>query len=158
MNTNSIYRPAYDLDGVLAAAPPDSRVAWRHLSGSGRAERRQELLKHYRTAAPLMLIANGERFHVISARRDHQEIRRATEDWLRVNYGPAVEKLHLLNCSRTLENVIEFKSEVLIREAITDFYEDNPKVLRGVGKHCPELRLWLVDTSGIRRYEGGAPR
>lgn len=138
---------AYDLDGVLAEKPPASELKWGKMRGEQRQARVRYLIDHYRHAKRI-LTPMGRGSIVISARKEGQEVRSATLAWFLENYG-ATYKLFLLNKSRSVENVIEFKTEVLrSNPQVKYYYEDNKKILKGLKKNLPYIKYFYVDEQG----------
>ncbi len=143
---------AYDLDGVLAQAPPKEWFTkpWRHMSGAERMERQAALTSWYRLAPVLLGPDPTEALHVITARkRDQREV---TLEWF-VEKLPEhrLSTLDMLIESRTLSNVIEHKRMALLgllSVGVTDFVEDNAAVLRGLAKLGVYQRLHLFSGVG----------
>jgi hypothetical protein len=131
----------FDIDGVLAEKPPASEKAWGKMNGAQRKARKEFLLDWYRNAEPLYP-AITEPFVAISARKDEVSIRAITVGWLNQHY-PQVQALVLLPMSRSIENVVRFKSAALVNYQITDFTEDNKKVLKGIAGHNLDCQLWF---------------
>jgi hypothetical protein len=131
----------YDMDGVLAQGPNPSKKPWRFMSGVERAGYKNDLLYAYEKAHPL-LIPKDPSFVVISARKDNADVRSVTDKWLK-RYGERVSGVYLLKVSRSLENVISFKSQIINELGLTDFTEDNPAVVKGLRTFCPKTRIWL---------------
>jgi hypothetical protein len=135
---------SYDIDGVLAAQPPASEKRWGKMNGDERKERKSFLNDWYRNAEWL-LIPLEEKFHTISARKLEPAIYNITEKWLSDRYGERVLSINMLRENRTVENVVKFKSNVILELGIERHYEDNKKVLRGMRKLLPssvELYFW----------------
>jgi hypothetical protein len=139
----------FDIDGVLAEKPPASDKAWGKMNGTERKARKQFLLQWYRDAKPLYPTID-EPFVAISARKDEVEIRAITVGWLNHHY-PQVQELVLLPMSRSIENVVRFKSAALVNYQITDFTEDNKKVLKGIAAHGLDCRLWFWEKGMLER-------
>jgi hypothetical protein len=131
----------FDIDGVLAEKPPASDKAWGKMNGIERKARKQFLLDWYRNALPLYPTIT-EPFIAISARKDEIEIQAITRGWLAEHY-PLVQELVLLPMSRSIENVVRFKSAALVNYQITEFTEDNKKVLKGIAAHGLDCQLWF---------------
>jgi hypothetical protein len=135
---------SYDIDGVLAEQPPPSSKKWGHMKGWERNERKEFLLDWYCNAKQL-LIPSEEKFHAISARKGETPIFAATQSWLAKYYGDRVISFHLLQDSRTIENVVKFKTQTVLNLGVQRHYEDNRKVLSGMRKKLPlevELYFW----------------
>lgn len=137
---------AYDFDGVLAQAPPESKKAWRRMNGEERKARRAFLLAWYEATPPLFIPdVNVGHFEVITARSEWA--REVSLAWLQRRY-PYRTGLHMLGkTSRTIENVVAFKADVLRRFGVTDYHEDNRAVVRGLRRAVPTCRVW--------HYKGG---
>lgn len=134
---------AYDFDGVLAQSPPPGEIPWAAMTGPQRAARRMFLVDWYRKA-PRLYDPKEPSFEVVSARKEEPEIRFTSALWLERNYPGRCKGLHLLQRSRTLAHVVEFKAGVLRTMGATDFTEDNPQVLKGLASALGEgYRLWL---------------
>lgn len=138
---------ATDLDGVLAAPPPESSIPWRHMNGLQRAERRRQLLDWYKQAE--VWFRPSCQFHVITARKRDPLVRVVTEDWLRAAFGDQVLSVRMLDTSRNLENNIVFKAGVLHGLPEVPMYiDDTLPLLRGLRKAGVPQSLW--------RYRNGA--
>lgn len=138
---------AYDLDGVLAEKPPASSQKWGKMSGEEREARRRYLVEHYRRAKRILCPIGGGSI-VISARKEEPSVRSATLAWFLDNYGQTY-KLYLLQESRSVENVIKFKTEVLRKNSqVKYYYEDNKKILTGLKKNLPHIKYFFVDEQG----------
>lgn len=142
---------AYDLDGVLAQAPPKEWFVkpWRRMSGAERRERQAALTSWYRLA-PVLLVPEFRTLHVITARkRDQGEV---TREWFDEKLPEhRLWTLDMLIDSRTLQNVIEHKRQSLLglfSIGVTDFVEDNAAVLRGLAKLGVPQRLHLFSGAG----------
>jgi hypothetical protein len=134
---------SYDLDGVLAKIPKVDHKKYRFMNGKERKEYKQKLLKGYLIASKLYE-PKEDNFYVISARKMEQVIYFISKDWLSRNFGERVLALHLLDKSRTYENVIRFKAETIKKLGIERHYEDDEKVLKGIRKCLPEVELFLI--------------
>jgi len=135
---------SYDIDGVLAAQPPQSEMKWGKMNGVQRKARKDFLYDWYENAEKLIEPVEPQ-FYAISARKREPRIHTITKDWLNKYYGGRVISFHLLDNTRTVENVVRFKSEQVLELGIQRHYEDNKKVLRGMRKLLPqtvELYFW----------------
>jgi len=135
---------SYDIDGVLATQPPANEKKWGHMDGAERRARKEFLYDWYTNAEKLIEPAETE-FFAISARKREPRIHTITKDWLNKYYGTRVLAFYLLGTSRTVENVVKFKSETVLELGVQRHYEDNKKVLRGMRKILPpevELYFW----------------
>ena len=135
---------AYDFDGVLAEAPPESAKAWRRMKGPERLERRAFLARWYLTAKGLYKPTEYG-FHVITARSAWAK--ETSLDWLMARFGDRMIGLHMLEGARNLENVVKFKARVLVEFGVTDYSEDNRAVVTALRKAVPTCRVW--------HYKGG---
>jgi hypothetical protein len=135
---------SYDIDGVLAAQPPAHDVKWGRMNGEERRARKDFLTDWYTTAEKLIEPVEPT-FHAISARKAENKIQQITKNWLDQNYPNRVISFHLLTTTRSIENVVKFKSEKVLDLGVQRHYEDNKKVLRGMRKILPpeiELYFW----------------
>lgn len=139
----------FDLDGVLAVGPPASAKKWGYMKGHERTARLQELVVHY-AQARVLFRPNAETFYVVTARKGTEQIRLVTEQWLVAAFGRRVAGLYLLAQSRSLVNVIAFKSRVIRNLGLTDFAEDNPAVVKGLRAECPRAHIWLFERGELR--------
>jgi hypothetical protein len=134
----------YDIDGVLAAQPPKSNKVWGKMSGEERRERQQFLEEWYRTAAPL-LNPKEKKFYAVSARKNEQNIYNITKEWLDNRFKGRVLGFYLLDTSRTIENVVNFKTGKVLELKAERHYEDNRFVLKGMRVMLPkeiDLYFW----------------
>lgn len=137
---------SYDIDGVLAEQPPASEIKWGRMNGSLRKERKEFLYDWYEHARPL-LMPSEEKFYAISARKLDPRNYTITKNWLEKYHSNKVIDFYLLNESRSVENVVNFKSRTVLELGIQRHYEDNKKVLKGMSKILPssvELYFWEV--------------
>jgi hypothetical protein len=135
---------SYDIDGVLAAQPPQSEMKWGKMNGVQRKARKDFLYEWYENAEKLIEPVETQ-FYAISARKREPRIHTITKDWLNKYYDGRVISFHLLDNTRTVENVVRFKSQKVLELGIQRHYEDNKKVLRGMRKLLPqniELYFW----------------
>ncbi len=134
-----------DLDGVLASSPLAATKPWGKMSGPERQQRRENLLFQYAQAHPLFLeqLKPYMRFHVITARKNTPDVQSVTHEWLHKHYPDRVLSVHFLDKSRSLKNVIAFKSDVLKKLGVTHFTEDNLEVLKGLKFHAPGVKLFF---------------
>lgn len=132
----------YDVDGVLAVKPPMPDMKWGRMNGEQRRARQQQLLDWYSNCDPIL--QPDEPFVAISARKENPETRLATEIWIQ-RHQPNCRAIYLLPISRSIENVVAFKAAVIRDLELTDFTEDNKKILRGLAKEDLSTRLWYFD-------------
>ena len=138
---------AYDLDGVLAEAPPAYVKPWRKMTGPERAAQITRTIDHYLVAHSLFSPEPGD-FHVITARK--VTTRKVSLDWLERRFGQRVLELHMLEEGRTIENVVRFKADVLRRIGATDYAEDNRTVVRELRKQDLACRIWHFKKGEMR--------
>ena len=123
---------SFDIDGVLAKSPISAKKKWSQMNGIERRNRKAFLLTWYQYAPPLFSI--NEPIIAISARKNTPEITSITRQWLN-KYYPNVVNFYLLNESRSIKNVVKFKSDIINKLNIEAHYEDNKKVLSGISKN-----------------------
>lgn len=133
---------AYDLDGVLAEAPPHAEKTFFKMNGEERRARKKMLGEHYLNA-PRLFIPDQDEFVVITARKNDLATMALTEDWLAKNFPNKKWSLYMLDRARTYKNVIAFKGEVLEKLGIKCFVEDNLTVLQGIKKMKLDCTLLL---------------
>tara|TARA_R110000823_G_scaffold214671_1_gene344465 strand:- start:769 stop:1215 length:447 start_codon:yes stop_codon:yes gene_type:complete len=133
---------SYDIDGVLAKQPPPSIKKWGRMNGVER-RKRKEFLNYWYLNADKLIEPKEKTFYAISARRNEKEIIKITNFWLKKNYPERVVNFYLLSNSRSLENVIEFKTNVIKHLQVNRHYEDNKKVLKGLKKSLPNVELYF---------------
>lgn len=122
---------AFDVDGVLASKPSrGTDKKWGRMNGAERKAYKEHLLKEYIMAEPLY--RPTEPFVAISARKEEPLVREITEAWIFTHYGELCRFIFLLPTSRSVANVVAFKTEALRICNATEFTEDNKKVLRGI--------------------------
>ena len=138
----------FDIDGVLAEKPPASDKAWGKMNGAERNARKEFLLQWYENAGTLY--QPTEPFVAISARKNEPAVTGITEDWLRKHY-PMVRDVVLLPISRSIENVVRFKSAAIELYDITEFTEDNKKILKGLAAHNLDCKLWFWEKGMTER-------
>lgn len=135
---------SYDIDGVLAAQPPANEIKWGKMNGEQRKARKEFLYDWYANAERLIEPVE-QTFHAISARKAESVVYNITEQWLNKNYPGRIISFHLLTDSRTVENVVRYKSNKVLELGVQRHYEDNKKVLAGMRKRLPdeiELYFW----------------
>ena len=136
-----VFKSAYDLDGVLAVQPPKREKTWGKMKGPERKAHLEWLVRWYKDAPPIHKPREAA-FLVITARKDNPEVRQATEDWLRRTFPSRVYKLFMLQESRSIKNVLRFKSRILMEHNIEDYVEDNREVVKGLRPLVPWCRIW----------------
>jgi hypothetical protein len=135
---------SYDIDGVLAAQPPPNEKKWGRMNGTERKARKEFLIDWY-TNAEKLIEPTETTFHAISARKREPRVYEVTKDWLNEYYPERVISFHLLGESRSVVNVVAYKSSKVLELGVSRHYEDNKKVLRGMRKILPvdiELYFW----------------
>jgi hypothetical protein len=133
---------SYDIDGVLAKQPPQSLKKWGKMNGDER-KKRKEFLNYWYLNASKLIEPKEPIFYAISARKNDEKVLKITNYWLKKNYPNRVISFFLLSKSRSLENVIEFKSNVIKHLKVDRHYEDNKKVLKGLKKSLPEVEFYF---------------
>jgi hypothetical protein len=144
---------AYDLDGVLAANAPKPPRPWGRMIGAERKAWKSTLLSWYACAPPL-LNPFEPMFHVITARRSAPEIQAVTGRWIERHLPGRVMGLHLLQESRSIEAVVRFKGGVIKTLGVSDFVEDNLKVLKGLRIAGCAANLWYFDGATTTKLRG----
>ncbi|NBP55730.1 hypothetical protein EBU71_04180 [bacterium] len=132
----------YDMDGVLALNPPPNIKKWGHMNGAERNARKEFLYDWYENAE-LLFNPPEEKFHVISARKKDQRTWEITSNWLNKYFPNRILSINLLNTSRTVKNVVDFKSSIINHINSMAHTEDNVRVLKGLKKLCPETKLYF---------------
>lgn len=135
---------AYDIDGVLAEAPPTAAKKWGLMNGAERRARLAQLERHYRKARVLHHPMSS--FWAVSARKENT--RQITEDWL-ARHFKMCQGVFLLSGPRTTERVVKFKIAALRQVNAQEFTEDNLRVLRAVARQLTECQCYWFD--GKRR-------
>lgn len=120
---------AYDLDGVLCAAPQPPVKKWGLMNAAERAERKQYLKQHC-LIAPVLITPAEDEFIVITARK--KELEPETVVWFKNNMHGKTVEIYFLTEARTARNVIAFKKQVVQDNKITHYTEDNKTILRGL--------------------------
>lgn len=133
---------AYDLDGTLCNTMPKPPKAWGKMMGTERNAWKQKLLQEYQKAVPLLIPPENQKFIVISARKNDIEVHKITLNWLFTFYKKNLTGLFLLEDSRSIENVVNFKTKILKNYFVNDFVEDNWQVVKGIRKLAPEKTIW----------------
>lgn len=145
-------KKAYDLDGVLAKKPPAPPKKWGLMKGSERRAWKNQLELYYLRAEKL-LEWDGTSI-VITARKNEVGTTSATVEWFLDNYGK-IPQLFFLEKSRSVENVVAFKAQVLRLHKIEEYYEDNKKVLKGLIGLYPDCKYFFVSkTLEIEPFSG----
>jgi hypothetical protein len=134
----------FDYDGVLSEKPLVPAKKWGQMRKMERVERTQSLIAQHFRATPLYDPPQRE-FYVITARKNSPEVRAVSLSWLNQRFGQRMVKAAFLQSSRTIENVVVHKSSCINHWQLTDFVEDNVKVLAGIQKNCPKTRLWFFE-------------
>jgi hypothetical protein len=133
---------SYDVDGVLAQQPPPNEIKWGLMNGEQRKQR-LEFLDYWYANAKKLIEPKENKFYAISARKNNPLTLRITKAWLNKNYPNKVIDIYLLNKSRSVENVIQFKTAVIKHFNIQRHYEDNKKILKGIKNNLPEIELYF---------------
>lgn len=139
-----MQRWGYDCDGVLCVAPTPSNKKWGKMKGHERKAHQAKLLDHYSKARPLLKPPQLQ-FAVITARKDVPDVRAITEAWLKSKHPKRKPQLYMLDAPRCHRNVVEFKAQIIRRLELTDYVEDNLRVLKGLRNKVSNVRLWYFD-------------
>lgn len=138
----------YDYDGVMCEPPYIPGNKFRTLTLEERLTRYEELVHHFRTAAPIIdLSSTTHPFIVISARPDTPEFRAASEEWLEKHH-PGRWTLYMDRSTKEVrdqEHVIQYKAGVINKCGITHYTEDNPHVCSGLAKLCPNTKVTVYE-------------
>lgn len=137
-------KAAFDLDGVLAAKPPERGKKWGKMNGDERQKWRDFLLRWY-SQASVLIRPKKENFIVITARKNNPEVIEATNAWFKESFG-FIPTIFFLDGARTTENVIKFKAKILEENGINLYFEDNLAILKGLKKLLPTLQYFFVDS------------
>jgi hypothetical protein len=127
------YNIAFDLDGVICEKPIDFGVSFFKMTGQQRKNRDEYLLKHYTIANPLFIPLEKE-FIIITARKEKLQTVNATEYWCDKYLLGKKFKIFFLQKARCIKNVAEFKNKIIEQNNISEFSEDNMKVLKAIKK------------------------
>src|SRR6266853_4151045 len=137
----------YDLDGTLCQGPPACPKKWGYMNGVERHQWQEFLLDFYK-AAHQIYNPTQEKFYVITARKGEDENVEATVGWLNQYFPHRTLGIFMFTGSRSIHNVVEFKNKHIKENGITDFVEDNPKVVAGLRKKN-SARIWLFNQGSI---------
>lgn len=141
---------AYDMDGVICEAPKENEKSFFKMNGVERKERNAYLRHHYAYAAPLHIPAE-ESLIIITARKFHKPVQNFTRFWTTKHLRGKEIQIHFLREARTIKNVAKFKNRVIAELGITDFVEDNLRVLKEMKKQgTTALRLHYFENGAMR--------
>lgn len=138
---------AWDFDGVLCVAPTPPEKKYIKMNGEERIKYRENLINHYLNAAPLF-VPEEEEFIIITARKNREDVQQASRLWLEKNLPGKKYQIFFLASPKTYQNVIKFKAEVLNTHNVSNFYEDNRTVLKGL-KKLVKCNLWFYVKGGF---------
>lgn len=145
---------AYDLDGVLAQGPPPPSKPWSRMRGPERKAYQEGLVAHY-LVAPQLYHPETAVQYVITARRHTDPIRDATYMWFERTQG-YIPAIYFLEQARTYEAVVSHKASKLVglahEQGVTDFVEDNVKVLQGLRRWPVPQTLWLYKDGTLAAF------
>ncbi len=141
---------AYDFDGVICQAPQEAEKSMYKMSGQERKDRNAYLKHHYGHAIPL-LKPTEEEVIIITARKGHKPVRQLTGFWCNKHLHGKHVTVHFLQENRTIPNVAKHKNKVIAEFGITDFIEDNWKVLTEMKKQgTAAQRLHFFENGDFR--------
>jgi hypothetical protein len=138
---------AFDFDGVLSELCSGEVFSkpYSRMTGPERQRRAEFLLDHYSKALPILSPVANE-FAVITARKAEPRIFEVSRAWLNRHFPGKKTSLYMLPDARSIPNVVSFKGSIIRALGVTDFVEDNVKVVAGLRKST-SARIWL--------YQGG---
>lgn len=135
------FKVGYDFDGVLAVQPPDVWPAWKNMKGEQRAQKKAWLVTWYKDA-PQLFWPQEKSFIVVTARKFVPEVEEASRAWLLAKFPDKNIHLCMLKESRSIENVVKFKSGIIEEFGLTDYTEDNRVVVNALRQVCHKTRIW----------------
>jgi uncharacterized HAD superfamily protein len=128
----------YDLDGVIMPYLTKDKK-WRFMNKVQRDAYTAARLEHYANAIPIL---KPEGSFVIITTRNPRD-REVTEAWLKKNeINPST--LHMMDKSLNFRNIIAYKIEMILRESVDTFYEDDEKIIKALSKKLPRVTFILV--------------
>lgn len=129
------------MDGVLAVGPQQNETPWRHMKGLQRKAHLDSLIEWYANA-PRIYAPSEPAFLIVTARKNSAAVREATLNWIHGAFPNQIVTLEMLDKSRSIENVVEFKTAVLRKYQVEDYTEDNRKIVNALRKTVPKCRVW----------------
>lgn len=135
----------FDLDGTVL----EQSIGLLRVMNALPDAKQDELLKYYVSGLkmnlnPLDFLADGDELFFITGRSNC--VIETTTKWVK-KYFPYA-KLFLTNVEVTEDKVINFyqaqvktKSEIINKEKIDVYFEDNPDVVKGLRQVCPNTRI-----------------
>lgn len=152
------YKYAFDLDGVIALlnfdlTNPLFSKSWSRKNGEERKAYKEYVKNCYKNAVfgfdPTKIVSENDPIIIITARKNDDEIRVITEEWISKQESLIKHKgglkIHYLNTGRSVKNVIEFKNSWISHYGIEEFYEDNKKILKGISLLNSNVNLNYVN-------------
>lgn len=122
----------YDLDGVICENSPKRKKPFFKQNSAERAEYKKERLNHCNNAE-LKLRPTGN-FIIITARKTTPE-KVATLRWLEKNELKP-QAIYFLDRAKTRENIIKFKADIINKNNLTAYYDDDYKICNKLIKLC----------------------
>lgn len=134
----------YDIDGVLC---PKLEFDISYFKANG--EQRKEMVKareaHYK-AAQLVLNPSNPPFVVITSRKPKYAC--MTTVWL-LEGSVKPKATYFMNLPRTRFNMIVYKAFKINELGLKKYYEDDPKIVKGLIKKCPNTEIVQVKATII---------
>jgi len=143
---DSDKKTAYDLDGVLCSMPHREK-SFRTQNKAERDSYEQRKIEWFSQTPCLW---NPQRpFTIISGRREKYWTE--TEAWIQ-KHGLKCTEMHMMTGSLTYENILNHKVKYIKELGIERFFEDDPKLVRGIRNKCPLVQVVLVprDASSVK--------
>lgn len=140
------YEVAYDLDGVLAEAPPPMTKKYQHMNGEERKQYKHDKMQHYANAA-ILLTPSEDKFLVITARKHDPEIIAITKYWLQQNLPDKEIEICFFQSlvRKTYDSVGKFKVEKLKEHKVKQYTEDNKTILKIIHRLAPSIALYYYE-------------
>lgn len=138
----------YDIDGVICELfKPDK--PFRLCNSEERKILKKLKTFHMKTAKKLR-DTEGLEIYLITGRKNKD--REITLEWLRKN-NIKFHKLLMLQASRTRENMIGHKKNMIEYYNIDTFFEDDPKIVKKLKKLLPKVNFVYVDSSPNIKFQ-----
>jgi len=134
----------FDIDGTVL----EQSIGLLRVIDCAKPEKQDELLQYYISGLrmqinPLDFISEGDELGFITGRS--KCLTKYTKLWVKKYFPKA--KLFITNVKIGEDNSeftiqqIKTKSEVIKREKVDVYFEDNPKVVKGLRLVCPKVRI-----------------
>lgn len=129
----------YDLDGVICENSPKRSKPFFEQNSEERAKHKIIRLEHCLNGK-LIFKPKGD-FIIATARKTDEE-KAATLSWLKKNkINPAT--IYFLKEAKTRENIIKFKADIINSLELTEFTDDDPKIVARLTKLCEKTNVKL---------------